>query len=121
MTIIAGNCGGIIFRADFTVRHYYLFSICQDGSYQLRLYTQPEGPETKILLQGSNPSIRTGLGQSNLVAVVANNNAITLYVNHQFITSVQDNTYSQGQIGVAAANNNSPTEVAFRNARVWAL
>lgn len=121
MTIIAGNCGGIIFRADFTNRHYYLFSICQDGSYQLRLYTQPEGPETKILLQGSNPNIRTGLGQSNLVAVVVNNDAITLYVNHQFINSVQDNTYSQGQIGVAADNNNSPTEVAFRNAKVWAL
>ena len=121
MTIIAGNCGGVIFHADFTNRHYYLFSVCQDGSYQLRLYTQPEGPETKILLQGFNPNIRTGLGQPNLVAVVANKNAITLYVNHQFINSVQDNTYTQGQIGVAADNNNSPTEVAFQSAKVWTL
>ena len=119
MMITSGDCGGIIFRADFTNRHYYLFSICQDGSYQLRLYTQPAGPETKIFLQSSSPNIHTGLGQSNLTAVVANNDSISLYANNQLINSVQDSTYSQGQIGLEADNNNSPTEVVFSNAKVW--
>jgi len=121
LAITSGDCGGIIFRADFSQRHYYLFSICQDGSYQVRLYTQPTGPETKILAQDSNPNpnIHSGLGQSNLVAVVANNTSISLYVNDQLINSIQDSTYSQGQIGVEADSNNSPTEVVFTNAKVW--
>ena len=69
----------------------------------------------------SNPRIHAGLNQPNVVAVVANNDSIALYVNHQFITSAIDNTYSQGQIGVAADNDNSPTTVVFRSAKVWTL
>jgi hypothetical protein len=59
------------------------------------------------------------LGALNLIAIVANSNTFTLYINHQLINSVQDSTYSQGQIGLVADNDNSPTEVAFSNAKVW--
>ncbi len=40
MTIVSGNCGAIIFRADIQNFRYYYFSICEDGSYQLLLFTQ---------------------------------------------------------------------------------
>lgn len=121
LTIVTGDCGGIIFRGDFPAHHYYIFGICQDGSYRLRLYTQIEGPETQTFVQSSSPSIHAGLGQSNLIAVVAVNDSLSLYVNHQFVTSVHDSTYSQGQIGVAADNDNSPTEVVFSNVKVWRM
>jgi serine/threonine protein kinase len=124
MTIISGNCGALIFRSDITVKHYYFFRICHNGSYDLLVYAG-SGYAVQTLVQCdascSNPRIHTGLNQPNVVAVVANNDSISLYVNHQFITSVLDNTYSQGQIGVAADNDNSPTTVVFRNAKVWTL
>jgi hypothetical protein len=122
MTIISGNCGAIIFRGDIIVKHYYFFRICQNGSYDLLIYAG-SGYAIQALVQCdapcSNPRIHAGLNQPNVVAVVANNNSIALYVNHQFITSANDNTYSQGQIGVAADNDNSPTTVVFRSAKVW--
>ena len=67
------------------------------------------------------PAFNTGLGQQNLIAVVANGSTITLYVNNQQVTSVDDSTYSQGQIGVVADDEGNPTEVEFRDAKVWTL
>ena len=71
------------------------------------------------VLDASTSSIHTGLGQTNLIAVVANNDVLNLYVNHQLINTQQDNTFISGQIAVVAENVNSPTEVVFRNAKVW--
>lgn len=124
LTIIAGNCGAITFRGDISAKHYYFFRICQNGSYDLLVY-EGSGYAVQTLVNCdtpcSNPRIHSGLNQPNLLAVVANNNNIDLYVNHQLITRVIGNTYSQGQIGVAADNDNSPTEVIFSNAKVWTL
>ena len=122
LKIIAGNCGAITFRGDIMVKHYYFFRICHNGSYDLLVYAG-SGYAVQTLVQCdapcSNDRIHSGLNQPNLIAVVANNNNIDLYVNHQFLTRVNDSTYNQGQIGVAADNDNSPTEVIFSNAKVW--
>lgn len=120
MTIIAGDCGAIIFRGNASLYHYYYFRICQDGTYMLWLYSH-SGNESQDFLQSSDPIIHQGTGQTNLIAVVANNNSINLYVNHKAINAIQDSTYNQGQIGLAADNNNNPTEVVFTNAKVWTL
>ncbi len=60
-----------------------------------------------------------GHDQSNTIGAVANNNLIAVYVNHQLITSITDNNYSEGQIGVFADNDTHSTEVTFSNAKVW--
>ena len=117
LTFIAGNCGAIIFRSDAN-DHFYFFRICPNGTYQLLLYTQP-GYATTTFASGNSSAIHAGLGQSNVVAVLANNNHIIGYVNYQPIVDVYDSTYSQGRIGVVADNDNSPTEVVFSNAKVW--
>lgn len=118
--ILTGSCAAVIFRGDFPNFHYYYFHICQDGSYALRLYTQ-NGPETKAFVESFSSSIHTGVGQSNLMAVVAMNDSITLYVNRQAISTVHDSSYSQGEIGVAVDNDTSPTEAVFSQAKVWML
>lgn len=115
MTFIAGDCGAIIFRGDTTNYQYYYFHICQSGSYALWLYTH-SGYESKVFISGPNQNIRSGL---NVIAVVANNTAMSMYINQQFVTTIQDSTYSHGQIGVAVDSNTDPTEVMFSNAKVW--
>ena len=121
MTILYGDCGALIFRGDFANYRYYYFHVCQDGSYELYIYTQ-QGIPTKTFPVGHNPNVNRGYNQINTVAVVAINNTLTFYVNHQFVYSTSDNIYSQGQIGFAAENLNAgPTEVAFNNLRIWQL
>jgi eukaryotic-like serine/threonine-protein kinase len=118
LSIIQGDCGGIIFRSN--APRFYFFRICQYGSYALYKYVSNSGNTSTTLAQNSSSAINSGVGQSNRIAVVANGGSITLYVNGQRVNSLTNSTYSQGQIGVVASDTGSAlTEVAFSNVRVW--
>jgi len=120
MTIIRGESGGIVFRVvDFNTNKYYYFYISSDGTYALALSRDEHSSHDRLLRSGSSSFIKRGLKQSNLVAVVASGSNIYIYVNKQYVTSVSDNTYSSGQIGVYAIDITTPTEVAFSHAQVW--
>ena len=125
MTILQGDEGSLVFDFNSSSDSFYYFGINIDGTYELNIYQN--NSLAKQFTQGtlSNLSalsnINTGIGQQHLLAVVANNSTITVFVDHQPITSVKDSTLSQGQIGVAADDNGNATEVAFSNARVWTL
>ncbi len=117
MTIIRGDCGALIFRADGSNGKFYYFRICQDGTYALTRYDS--FTSTQTLQSASSSAIKTGLNQSNVIAVVAIGGGIDLYVNRQKIPSMNDGTYTKGQIGVAADSPSNPTEVVFSNVRLW--
>lgn len=118
MQIIKGDGGGITFRHNntATANFDYNFSIYQDGTYNFYIVNNNG---TKTLTNSSNPAIKQGLNQVNLIAVVAKGSTITMYVNHQQIARVTDSTFSNGQLGVQAAPISHPTEVVFNNAKVW--
>ncbi|GAC1391711.1 MAG: hypothetical protein NVS4B11_21570 [Ktedonobacteraceae bacterium] len=84
-------------------------------------YVNNQSSDSVTLKDDSNTQIRTGLNLSNKIAVVANGNRIIMYVNEQQIYSIQDNSYTQGQIALSADSSSSTTEVTFSNARVWTL
>jgi hypothetical protein len=121
MTIIKGDAGGILFRADGAKGTFYYFTVSQDGFYQISLC--PINPTCRDLVRSIPTSaINKGLKQVNLLAVVAEGDTFTIYVNHQQITSVKDGTYRQGQIGMIAspfATKGHATEVVYTNAKVW--
>ncbi len=123
MKIIKGDGGGVIFRYNTSngTKYGYVFEVGQDGSYQL--YVCPLNATTcsSALSQGSSPAVKQGLNQTNLVTVIVKGNAITLYVNHQEIDSVTDNTFSHGGIGVIAYEVSNSTEAVYSNAKVWRL
>lgn len=119
MTILKGDAGGVIFRVENTnPNQYYNFSIRQDGLYNLEVVNGSGGP---TLTEGSNPAIKQGLNETNLIAVVAQGPNIALYVNHQLLGKVTDSSYSRGPLGLFAVVYTQPTEVAFSNAKVWTL
>lgn len=119
MTIDQGSQGGILFRANKTTGQYYLFRVGIDGSYTLEVYNKNK--LVKMLSSGISAAINSGAGQSNDMAVLANQSSLYLYINQQLVTSVTDSTLSSGQIGVVAIDYSTPTEVEFSNAQVWKL
>ena len=119
MTITKGDCGGIMFRYNFTAGGLYFFSVCQNGFYWLDLHRDRSNNNIQALTSGSSAAIHTGYNQSNVIAVVANGSSIGIYVNGQQIGNVNDATYSAGAIALCAEDVSSPTEVVYNNARVW--
>jgi eukaryotic-like serine/threonine-protein kinase len=112
MTIVKGDAGGIFIRRSS--QGGYIFDISQNGSYALRV-------DFTIIQSGSSSAIKVGLNQSNLIAIAAHGNTLDLFVNKQYITSVNDSSYSEGGIGILAHAISKPTEVEYRNAMVWIL
>jgi hypothetical protein len=70
--------------------------------------------EGTAITSSSIPNINAK--QTIIIAAVANGSTLTLYANHQQVASVQNSTYSQGQIGFAA---DSGSNVAFNNVNAW--
>ncbi len=125
MTTLQGNCGGIMFRDDME-GHYYLFEVCSNGLYGVYRYFGQSVNDYQTLQLSSSSAIKKGLNQSNLIAAVAINQQIHLYVNRQSVSVLQDQSYSTGKIGLIADGSptlgglSSSTDVAYSNLRVWA-
>lgn len=123
MTVVSGHSGGIVFRADATKDYEYQFRISTDGTYILNKYVVENGkPASKPLLSGSSPAIVKGANQPNLVAILAQGDAIALYVNKKCLGTTNDTTYQQGQIGVYVDSDpSSVVDAAFTKLQVWKL
>jgi hypothetical protein len=120
MTIVKGDGGGLVFRADDTGQKFYRLLINQDGSYRFSVFDHPNQDVVgTTLLSGSNPAINTGLHTPNIVAIVVHGNVFELYVNLRRIAVVGDYSYKQGTIGTFATDEESLTTVIFQNAKVW--
>ncbi len=120
MTIIAGNTGGILFRdsgGNGKGLFYYL-SIDTNGLYYLSFYVDRQSSNFHNLINGTASAFRTGLGQTNIIAMVANGSTFDLYVNQQYLDSVSDNSSEQGSIALVA---DGVSEVVYSEAKVWIL
>ncbi|HZR43384.1 MAG TPA: hypothetical protein VFB12_24935, partial [Ktedonobacteraceae bacterium] len=73
------------------------------------------------LRNGTNTAIKRGLNQTNLVALVANGNMISVYANNQFIDTIQDSTYTNsGQVGIYVEGSNGEVATAS-SVRAWRI
>ncbi len=120
VTIIKGYEAGIMFRANNPEPSAYFFTISYNGLYALGV---SEGPQHgTILAFGRSPAIKVGFNQPNLLSVMAHGSNIDLFINKQFVKSVQNETYAAGAIGLIADNTiRVPSDTAFSNAQVWNL
>lgn len=119
MQILHGDCGGIFFRGDFQQGNFYYFVLCFDGGHYLftyahfKLLQNIHVQSTKFAALQANPQALVA------VALVAQGNSFTFYVNHQQIDQISDSTYTSGQIALFGFSIHNPTEVVFSNARLW--
>jgi hypothetical protein len=120
MSIIAGGFAGIIFRSTQSFYMNYQFSVADDGFYGLAVALSPQGG--RALAYGRSSALNMGPGRSNLLSVMALNNSISLFINNQLITNVNDNTYNSGVFGFDAENyHHINTDVTFSNAQIWEI
>ena len=121
LKVTQGEFEGITFRFNQSNLTGYGFLIdTQLGSYILATANGTSTPFS-IILNGLSPAIKTGLNQTNVLAVVANGINISLYINGQSIAQVNNSSYNQGQLGIFTIDNQSPADVEASNARAWAL
>jgi hypothetical protein len=117
MTIVQGDCGGITFREDSDGVNFYAFRVCQNGNYYLDVNWNGKSFTTER--SGSNSLINRGLNQRNSIAVLANVDAISVYVNGHIIDSINNAVYSNGTVGLLAFGTGNTTEVAYNDAKMW--
>ena len=124
MRVVNGDCGGLTFRADSANSKFYYWRVCAlNGYYGLLLYTNSNSNSSTQLAFDPSPGPINGPNQVNLLTVIARGQTIILYINKQEVVSVNDGTYSHGQVGVTAegASNSPAADVAYNDAKVWTL
>ncbi len=119
MVINKGDWGGPVFRSDNATNNFYYWEVHADGSYSLKVYKNNNF--LAVLISGISASIKTGLGQSNSITLVAQGSNFYLYINGQFVDHTNDTNFTSGEVGVAGGDDTNPTDVSFRNAEVWIL
>ncbi|HEY0754276.1 MAG TPA: protein kinase [Ktedonobacteraceae bacterium] len=120
MSILSGDCGGLALRADPTEAKFYFFRVCQDGTFDLRLFINNTNQGAQSLIsQNFNAAIHTGLNVSNTLAVVAQGPQLTLYANQQEVGTFFSTAFAGGKIAVVASSLANSTEAAFTNALLW--
>ena len=118
ITILQGDYAGIWFRYGQSQGTRYLFFMDTKGDYGL---TTDENDYLSYLRQGNRPAAFRLGHQTNLLAIVAVGNTITMYVNNQLLASTTDTSYQQGQIGVFAQGINGGFDITVSDVRVWKL
>jgi hypothetical protein len=107
---------GVLCRYEDAESFYY-FAISADGYYAI--FRRDESGLEILTGDGSGmlPSshIKTGK-QVNHVLGVCDGEELSLYVNGQWLTSVTDETYTQGDVGVGASSGpDGATRIVFDN------
>ena len=117
ITMLQGDYAGIWFRYDKTQATRYLFFIAANG---LTALVRDDNDVITLLAHDRPVTLRPG-HQTNLLAIVAIGDTLSMYVNNQFLGSVKDSSYQQGQVGVFAQGVTGGFDVIVSNVRVWRL
>jgi hypothetical protein len=107
---------GVIFHKQGDSR-FYTFAIAPDGQYSL----MTSGRATEPILDWRDSShIRTG-ADTNRLRVVRVGGTVTLYVNGQYLDSVRDATFTEGEIGMVVGTRGGENHALFHfdNLRVY--
>ena len=129
-----GGSGGLLFHGNNTNKQFYFFEIFTTGNYAMYRCPGTNGAECPQLSsstttgRGPIPSFEANLNHSNTIALLANGNTFSIYVNNQLVVdpivdAVADPTYSHGRIGMMARQNNASavTDVLFNNIKIWKM
>jgi hypothetical protein len=111
---------GLLVRYQENVDDFYWFQISSDGYFSVDLR---EGGDWQSLIGWeASPAIEQGLDVTNRLRLVCRSNEFNFYVNDSLVTTLVDDAYATGNIGLAAGSFDEPGVVVhFDNLKVYAL
>jgi hypothetical protein len=119
VTLISVADAGLVFRADASKNQFYDFEVTNQGEFYLRYF---KDGQPVFLIQKTASSAIQGVGSKNTLLVIARGNSFQLFINGTLVGKAQDDTFTSGQIGVAAGTLSASTgDASFSNLRVYSL
>jgi hypothetical protein len=88
----------LLARATADAKNGFLYGVTCDGRYSFRIWNGVTF--TMIVPWTPSASINTGEDVTNVLGLMAEGNTFSLYMNGELLTTVQDDTFSQGLIGL---------------------
>jgi tRNA A-37 threonylcarbamoyl transferase component Bud32 len=122
MKIVSGQSGGVFFRLHaglFNIYSGYLFEIDSQGRYRISNFDN--GSAQPLQDWTASPALKQGNGVANTLQIVARGETLAFYANGVYLTTVKDNTYSDGTIGFLATVSDSDANVIYSDLNVYAL
>lgn len=116
MTLVSGVRSGLIIHYNAVTHTSYTFVFSELGSYFIERYDN--GGTPVVLKKGTIFGFRKGVGQTNLIAVMARGNTYSLFVNKIYIDEITDTHWNSGNLAVFAG---SQSEAAFTDMQLWNL
>jgi hypothetical protein len=112
MTIVHGAGGGFILRFNRDKLTGDRLRVSPDGSYDLV-------NQNKSLFSGDSLALKQGLKQSNQLTIIVQKHTIYFYINNQFITQADENSFNYGQVGTLALSWDEATDIRFENIKIF--
>jgi len=111
---------GLLVRYQDDDENFYWFQISGDGYYSVD--RMQAGEWLTLVPWAESEAINQGLGAVNHLTVVCHGDQFAFYVNDAYLTTVTDDTFPAGSIGLAAGTFDEPgVDVRFDNVKVYAL
>ena len=110
------NGYGLVYRAQ-DAAHYYAFAVGADGYYGVM---RVEGDEETALVDWQQfPHVLRGR-QANRLRVACSGAACRFYINDEYATTIEDDTWLAGDVGLWVRGfGDGDVVVEFLSARVW--
>ncbi len=126
ITITSGDAAGFILRSNQGSNNAYTLSYCSNAATTCTLghvgfFIERNGLSKQLAEFSVNDLLKTDLGATNTITIVALRDTFTLYINGKTIGQVTDNLYSTGTAGVLAYRSTQPTSVSTNTIKIWAL
>lgn len=127
ITILSGHSGGLFFRVGikpFGAYSGYLFEIGADQRYKISASGNFSTGTNNTILQDWTPtSLINKVGTKNTIVVLARADQLSFYVNGSYLTSVQDATFTLGNLAFLATTSpgGADADILYSNLKVYQL
>lgn len=118
------RCQGVEIRSP-DIYNYYVMALC-DGYYNIKKREYGNlivGKFSSLVPPTNSGFIKRGIGETNHIQIEANKNTFHFSVNGNLLSTITDNSFSEGNIGfeVCSFTPNSFAEVIFTNLSITTL
>lgn len=121
VTLLSGHSAGMLLRASG--QNFYDFEITDQGQFFFRRHDTDAPSRYVYLIDETSSTAISSNQQTNTLLVIANGNDFKLFINGSFVGEVQDNSYTTGQVALAASTRDPQTtgEGSFANFKIFKI